>query len=66
MMNEESTPHKKIKKAVSINKDNTKVKLRKEDKKPGFGLLQFLTLRIIFIDLFVQLGDLGSDVAQGK
>ena len=35
-------------------------------KKPGCGLLQFLTLRIIFVDLLVQLGDLGSDMAQGR
>ena len=66
MMNKESPPHEKIKKAVSFNENDTKVELRNKDKKPGFGLLQFLTLRIIFIDLFVQLGDLGSDVAQGK
>ena len=35
-------------------------------KKPGCGLIQFLTLRIIFVDLLVRLGDLGSDLAQGR
>ena len=34
-------------------------------KSPGFGFLQFVTLKILFIDLAVQLGDLGSDFAQG-
>ena len=34
-------------------------------KKPGCGYLQFVTLKTLFIDLVVQLGDLGSDFAQG-
>ena len=34
--------------------------------KPGCSLIQFLTLRIIFVDLLVRLGDLGSDLAQGR
>ena len=37
----------------------------KVQKSPGFGYLQFVTLKILFIDLAVQLGDLGSDFAQG-
>ena len=34
-------------------------------KQPAFGLLQFVTLKVLFVDLFVQLGDLGSDFTQG-
>ena len=34
-------------------------------KRPAFGMLQFVTLKVLFVDLFVQLGDLGSDFAQG-
>ena len=34
-------------------------------KRPFFGFLAFVTLKILFIDLTIQLGDLGSDLAQG-
>ena len=47
---------------------NTNVKLRKKrhnSRQPGCGYLQFVTLKTLFIDLIVQLGDLGSDFAQG-
>ena len=35
-----------------------------QDKKPGCGLLQFATLKILFIDLVVAFGDTGADFAQ--
>ena len=47
---------------------NTNVKLHKKrhnSRQPGCGYLQFVTLKTLFIDLVVQLGDLGSDFAQG-
>ena len=47
---------------------NNNVKLRKKrhnSSQPGCGYLQFVTLKTLFIDLVVQLGDLGSDFAQG-
>ena len=34
-------------------------------EKNGCALLQFVTLKVLFVDLFVQLGDLGSDFTQG-
>ena len=64
----------KVQKSVSFGRLNMR-KIRKNasftrvsfrGKKPGCGLIQFLTLRIIFVDLLVQLGDLGSDMAQGR
>ena len=33
-------------------------------KKPACGLLQFATLKILFIDLVVAFGDTGADFAQ--
>ena len=50
------------------NQKKQHVKMRKNSgrqKKPGCGYLQFVTLKTLFIDLVVQLGDLGSDFAQG-
>ena len=50
------------------NNQNTNVKLRKKrhnSRQSGCGYLQFVTLKTLFIDLVVQLGDLGSDFAQG-
>ena len=47
---------------------NTNVKRHKkrhDSRQPGCGYLQFVTLKTLFIDLVVQLGDLGSDFAQG-
>ena len=45
------------------------IKLRKKrhnsSQPGGCGYLQFVTLKTLFIDLVVQLGDLGSDFAQG-
>ena len=68
MCNELGPPKEKVKKAVSF-KENDSAKTNKAmsltNKRPAFGFLRFLTLRIIFVDLFVQIGDLGSDVAQG-
>ena len=53
------------KKAKSTPKSNRRNKQNSGyHKQPGFGYLQFVTLKIIFIDLAVQLGDLGSDFAQ--
>ena len=34
-------------------------------KKPSFGLLKYLPLKILFFDLFIQLGDLGFNATQG-
>ena len=56
---------------TKINKQksqNTNVKLpknRHNSRQSGCGYLQFVTLKTLFIDLVVQLGDLGSDFAQG-
>ena len=50
------------------NQKKQYVKMRKNSgrqQKPGCGYLQFVTLKTLFIDLVVQLGDLGSDFAQG-
>ena len=35
-----------------------------DGKKPACGLLQFTTLKILFIDLVVAFGDTGADFAQ--
>ena len=55
-MNEKVRPSRKSKKNVSF---------RRIEKKPACGLLQFVTLKVLFVDLLVQLGDVGSDFAQG-
>ena len=55
-MHEEVRPSRKLRKNVSF---------RRIEKKPACGLLQFVTLKVLFVDLFVQLGDLGSDFTQG-
>ena len=53
---------------TKTNNQNANVKPRKKrhnSRQPGCGYLQFVTLKTLFIDLVVQLGDLGSDFAQG-
>ena len=34
------------------------------EKKPGFGLLDFFTLRVLIFDIGVALGDVATDFAQ--
>ena len=57
------------KKISNLNtKTNNQKRFRKKrhnSSQPGCGYLQFVTLKTLFIDLVVQLGDLGSDFAQG-
>ena len=53
---------------TKTNNQNANVKQQKKrhnSRQPGCGYLQFVTLKTLFIDLVVQLGDLGSDFAQG-
>ena len=47
------------------NKNVKQRKKRHNSIQSGCGYLQFVTLKTLFIDLVVQLGDLGSDFAQG-
>ena len=51
------------KKRVTIKKSNAS-SFTSQGKKPGCGLLQFATLKILFIDLVVAFGDTGADFAQ--
>ena len=56
------------KKVVSFTESDPKTKstasLVSNGKKPACGLLQFTTLKILFIDLVVAFGDTGADFAQ--
>ena len=39
---------------------------RYELKDPGFGLVNFFTLKVIFVDILIAFGDVLTDYAQVK
>ena len=67
MTDKESVPFPPADKTKTVNFEDIKGKndLSSNVKKPAFGLLRFRALKIIFVDLLVEFGDLGSDLAQG-
>ncbi len=38
---------------------------RFELRNPGFGLVNFFTLKVLFVDIAISVGDVGSDFFQG-
>ena len=47
--------------SVHTNPNDNQTKTPKKKKAPLFGLLEFVTLKILFVDLLVSVGDVGSD-----
>ena len=65
-----TTDDPRSKKGVTFTENNTPditkstASLVSHGRKPACGLLQFATLKILFIDLVVAFGDTGADFAQ--
>ena len=58
-MHKTDEPKRKVSKTSSVMTTMTNF-----EKKPGFGLLDFFTLRVLIFDIGVALGDVATDFAQ--
>ena len=54
-------PDENHEESVHTNPSDNQTKTPKKKKAPLFGLLEFVTLKILFVDLLVSVGDVGSD-----
>ena len=56
-----AVPDENHEESVHTNPSDNQTKTPKKKKAPLFGLLEFVTLKILFVDLLVSVGDVGSD-----
>jgi hypothetical protein len=58
---ETKKPGEEERSKVHLERSDTTMSLRK----PVFGFVNFLSLKILFFDIFISIGDVASDFAQG-